>query len=71
MSAIRNYRCLRCQHTECDVGEVRAAGGFWSKVFDVEGRKFTTVTCERCKLTEFYKADRSILGNLFDLAVGG
>jgi predicted nucleic-acid-binding Zn-ribbon protein len=39
------------------------------KVFDVEGRKFSTVTCDRCMHTEFFKADRSALANIFDLFV--
>jgi hypothetical protein len=25
------------------------------------------VTCKRCKYTEFYQADSSMLGNIFDL----
>ncbi len=69
MSIIRNYNCIRCKNRTCEVGEIRAAGGFWSKVFDVEGRKFTTVSCARCKHTEFFKADQSSLSNIFDLFV--
>lgn len=69
MTTIRNYTCMRCNNRTCEIGEIRAAGGFWSKVFDVEGRKFTTVSCERCHHTEFFKADRSTLGNIFDLFV--
>lgn len=64
-----NYTCIRCRHQECSVGSIYAAGGFWSKIFDVEGRKFSTVTCEKCKHTEFFKADRSMLANIFDLFV--
>jgi predicted nucleic-acid-binding Zn-ribbon protein len=63
------FKCLRCGYHACDIGEIHVAGGFWSKVFDVEGRKFSTVTCERCKHTEFFKADRSKLANIFDLFV--
>ena len=63
------YRCGKCGCTTCDVGEMHVAGGFWSKVFDVEGRKFTSVTCTRCKFTEFFRADRSQLANIFDLFV--
>lgn len=66
-----NFRCPKCSNTEYELGEIRAAGGFWSKVFDVQGRKFTTVTCKRCKYTEIYKAESSMLGNIFDLFVGG
>ena len=49
------------------MGEARVAGGFWSKIFDVQGTKFTTVTCTRCRHTEFFKADSSTMGNIFDL----
>ncbi|HSG81995.1 MAG TPA: zinc ribbon domain-containing protein [Gemmatimonadota bacterium] len=62
-----NFKCPKCSNTSCELGEMRATGGFWSKVFDVQHRKFTTVTCDRCKYTEIYKADSSALGNIFDL----
>jgi len=44
-----------------------ATGGFWSKVFNMQNRKFTSVSCARCHYTEFYAADSSQLGNIFDL----
>ena len=69
MSDSMRFRCIRCQGDTCRVGEMHVAGGFWSKVFDVEGRKFSTVTCARCRHTEFYQADRSQLANIFDLFV--
>ena len=53
-----------------DVGELRGAGGFWSKIFDVQGARFTAVTCQRCKYTEFFKADTSLLGNIFGAVTG-
>jgi len=61
-----SYRCPKCSNTQCEVGEIRAAGGFWSKIFDVQGKRFTTVTCMRCSYTEFFRADTSMLGNIFD-----
>ena len=54
-----------------EIGEIRAAGGFWSKIFDVQGRKFTTVICARCRYTELYQADSSTLGNVFDSFTNG
>ena len=62
-----NFQCPNCGNTHCETGEIRAAGGFWSKIFDVQSRKFPSVTCRHCKYTEFYKADTSMLGNIFDL----
>ena len=62
-----NFECAKCHHRDCEIGEIRTVGGFWSKVFDMQNRKFTTVTCSRCSYTELYKADSSTLGNVFDL----
>ena len=69
MSSLTSYQCIRCKHNSCELGELYAAGGFWSKIFDVEGRKFSTVTCDRCKHTELFKADKNTLANIFDLFV--
>jgi len=62
-----HFVCPKCKNSEFDIGELRAAGGFWSKIFDVQGQKFTTVTCKKCRYTEIYKADTNMLGNIFDL----
>jgi predicted nucleic-acid-binding Zn-ribbon protein len=61
-----NYRCPKCSNTQYEIGEIRAAGGFWSKIFDVQGKRFSVVTCSQCKYTEFYKVDTNMLGNIFD-----
>ena len=37
-----NYTCPKCRNTECDVGEFRATGGFLSKIFDIQSKRFTT-----------------------------
>lgn len=62
----RRWSCLRCAGNEYETGEIRVAGGFWSRVFDVQNKKYSAVTCERCGFTEFYKCDVSTLGNVFD-----
>jgi predicted nucleic-acid-binding Zn-ribbon protein len=62
----RNWSCPKCQSTEYDVGEIRVAGGFWSRIFDVQNKKYSAVTCEKCSYTEFYKGSSSTLGNVFD-----
>lgn len=61
-----NYSCPKYGNLECEIGEMRATGGTLSKIFDVQNKHFTHVTCARCKYTEFYKADSSMLGNIFD-----
>jgi predicted nucleic-acid-binding Zn-ribbon protein len=62
-----NYKCPKCSNTQYEVGEFRATGGFLSKVFDVQSKRFTTVICTNCQYTEIYRAPSSMLGNIFDL----
>jgi len=61
-----NYSCPKCGNQEYETDEFRATGGFLSKVFDVQNKKFTTVSCTKCTYTEIYRADSSMLGNIFD-----
>ena len=66
-----NYHCPKCGHTQYEVDEFRATGSFLAKMFDVQNKKFSTVTCSQCKYTEMYRADSSMLGNIFDFFAGG
>ena len=61
-----NYKCPKCGNTRYEIDEIRTTGGMLSKVFDVQNKKFTTVTCSKCKYTELYKTESSMLGNVFD-----
>ncbi|MFZ5516989.1 MAG: zinc ribbon domain-containing protein [Candidatus Zhuqueibacterota bacterium] len=61
-----NFKCPKCGNTQYEIGEFRATGGFWTKIFNVQTQRFSTVTCARCKFTEIYKAESSMLGNIFD-----
>ena len=62
-----DFVCCKCGNRECETGEIRAAGGFLGKIFDVQSKRFTTVTCTKCQYTEMYRASSSMLGNIFDL----
>lgn len=64
---MKNYKCPKCGNAEYETDEIRTTGGTLSKLFDVQNKKFAAVFCTRCKYTEFYKADTSMLGNIFDL----
>lgn len=65
-----NYECPKCKNTTCDISEMRATGGTLSKIFDVQNKKFTSVTCLRCTYTEFYKTKTSAISNIFDFFTG-
>jgi predicted nucleic-acid-binding Zn-ribbon protein len=62
-----NYKCPKCGNRTYKIAEMRATGGTLSKIFDVQNKKFTSVTCDKCTYTEFYKVKTSAISNIFDL----
>ena len=60
------WQCPKCdcQHFETD--SIATTGSGWSKIFDMQNRKFTAVICDNCTYTEFYRTEASKLGNIFD-----
>jgi predicted nucleic-acid-binding Zn-ribbon protein len=60
------YVCPKCGNREYETDELRATGGRFAKIFDVQNKKFTTITCTRCAYTEMYKGSTSTLGNILD-----
>lgn len=63
------YQRPRCRGTQCEIGEIRVAGSALASLFDVEGRRFTGVTCTRCSYTEFYKTVRDRLSEVADFLI--
>ena len=64
------WHCEKCDHRDFEVDEFRATGGAFAKIFDVQNKKFTTVSCSRCGYTEIFKTTTSTLGNVFDFFTG-
>jgi predicted nucleic-acid-binding Zn-ribbon protein len=60
------YVCPKCGHKQFEVGEMRATGSFMTKLFNIQNRRFTSVTCKQCSYTEFYAASSNQLGNILD-----
>ncbi len=61
-----NWACPKCQHDQFETDQFRAAGGMFAKIFDVQNKRFTTVSCSRCGYTEIYRGTTSTVGNIFD-----
>jgi predicted nucleic-acid-binding Zn-ribbon protein len=60
------FQCPKCGHKQYDVDQVRAVGSFFSKIFNVQDRKFITLICKKCSYTEFYRSRQSKMGNVLD-----
>jgi len=62
------WSCPKCNEKSYEIGEIRVAGGFWSKIFNVQSKRYSSVSCEKCSFTEFYKSQSSsTMANIFDL----
>lgn len=63
------WRCSKCEHDKAELGESRQSLVAATPLPENEGR-YTTVTCERCGFTEFYRAKANFLMALFDFSKG-
>lgn len=62
----KQYVCPKCGGLQYEVDEMRTTGGIFAKIFDVQNKKFTTISCVHCGYTELYKRKSSTLGNVVD-----
>ena len=60
------WKCPKCNNSEYEVDQFQATGGTFTKLFNVQSKKFTTITCTKCKYTEIYKASTNDLLNILD-----
>ncbi|UCE66038.1 MAG: zinc ribbon domain-containing protein [Candidatus Zixiibacteriota bacterium] len=69
---IQNYRCPKCGGQEYIQKKVHMTGGFFSKIFDIQNRKFFASICknDECGYTEFYARRSSLVGNALDFFTG-
>ncbi len=68
--ALNGYVCAKCGHSDYEVTDVSATSGMMSRMVNLQNRRFSAVSCMRCKFTEFYKTNSSALRNVFDVVVG-
>ncbi len=65
-----NYVCVKCGETQYETDQFQATGGTFAKMFDVQNKKFTTVSCSRCGYTELFKETSSTGENVLDFLFG-
>lgn len=61
-----NYKCPKCGCTQYESDQFQATGGTFAKIFDVQNKKFITVSCTSCGYTELYKSSTSTGENILD-----
>lgn len=65
------YVCPKCgcQHYEHD--QFQATGGNFAKLFDIQNKRFITVSCANCGYTELYRASGDGVMDVLDFLIGG
>lgn len=66
----KQYICPKCGNKEYESDQFQATGGNLAKIFDVQNKKFTTISCKRCGYTELYKTQSSSGWNVLDFLIG-
>ena len=60
------YVCPKCGCREYEADRLQATGGNFAKIFDVQNKKFVTVSCRQCGYTELYKQQGSDAWDILD-----
>jgi hypothetical protein len=64
------FQCKKCGSENFRESEVRMSGGWLGSIFEIESKRFDTVSCENCGYTEFYSRKRSTGEKVADLFFG-
>ena len=64
------YHCPKCGGTSFEHGQFQATGGTMAKLFDIQNKKFITISCANCGYTELYRSETSTGENILDFLIG-
>ena len=67
----QQYSCAKCGCTQCVSDQFQATGGNFAKLFDVQNKRFITISCAQCGYTELYRAETDSGWNILDFLIGG
>lgn len=65
----KQYICPKCGCRTYEHDQFQATGGNFAKLFDVQNKKFVTITCTRCGYTELYKQQGDMGMDILDFFI--
>jgi uncharacterized protein len=66
MNELMKYTCPKCGNKEYEIGEIWTIGSFWTRIFELHNRRFTFVSCQRCRYSELFKVPQKEIGEAYD-----
>ncbi|MCX6255450.1 MAG: zinc ribbon domain-containing protein [Bacteroidia bacterium] len=66
MNQILKYTCPKCGNKQYEIGEMWTIGSFWTRMFEFHNRRFTFISCQRCRYTELYKIPKKNIGEVIN-----
>lgn len=69
MPNLSKWICPKCNCERYETDTIRTTGGTFSKLFDVQNKRFDTISCQKCGYTEFYKRDVNAAENIIDFLI--
>lgn len=67
----RPYVCPKCGNNRYITDQMQATGGNFAKMFDIQNKRYTTVSCTQCGYTEFYRKADDTTMDVVDFLFGG
>ena len=64
------YVCPKCGYQTYYTDQLQATGGNLAKLFDVQNKRFITVSCTNCGYTELYRQQNDTGMDILDLLIG-
>ena len=64
------YICPKCGCQQYETDQFQATGGNFAKLFDVQNKRFVTVSCRNCGYTELYRQSASTGMDVLDFLMG-
>ncbi|MCI6640652.1 MAG: zinc ribbon domain-containing protein [Pygmaiobacter massiliensis] len=64
------YCCPKCGNGAYVTDQLQATGGNFAKLFDIQNKRFVTVSCTRCGYTELYRQPEDGAMDVLDFLFG-
>ena len=65
------YKCQKCQNEKYIADVFQATGGGFEKLFDIQNKKFITISCTKCGYAELFRKETTTGMNVLDFLLGG